>query len=136
MVNPETSPARAAARQAAEDAALAACFEAARGEPQALPDGFLAAVLEDAARVQAQRSRPRPAAAAPDGWSWLGGLLRPFGGWPVATGLAGCLAVGLMAGQTDPVARIVASTLWSDAVALEGLATGVDGFFDLAASEG
>lgn len=136
MVNPDMSPARAAARQAAEDAALAACFDAARAEPQTLPDGFLTAVLKDAASVQAQRSRVGTQAAVRRGWPDIGALLRPFGGWSVATGLAGCFALGLVAGQADPVARVVAATIWSDAAALDGLATGVDGFFDLAASEG
>ncbi len=136
MTKAETDATRAArAALRAEEGALAAFFDAARAETPPLPEALVAAVLADAARAAAP-APPRPARARRGARPGLAALLGPLGGWPGATALAGCLAAGLVAGASQPVSDFVGTALWSDALAVEDVAAGVEGFFDLQETEG
>ena len=135
MANPDDDPRAARAALRREEDALAAFFDAARAEPRTPPAALLEAILADARRTAAgagaPAASPAPAGAGPD----LGALLRPLGGWGAATALAGCLALGLVAGSLGAGEDLAAETLWSDPVAALS-ADGIDGFFDLGATEG
>lgn len=77
------------------EAALTTALAAARADDAPSPD-LLARVEADALRLQ-----PVPAVATPKTRS-LGAILRAFGGWPVAAGLAVASAAGLAIGLSAP----------------------------------
>ncbi len=117
-----------------EEGPLAAFFDAARAEPTPLPDALLARILADADAVRppppARPARRRPA------WPGLAALLRPIAGRGAAAALAGCLAVGFLAGSLGAGTDLAADAIWPDYVSIGAVAEGVDGFFDLSAAEG
>lgn len=117
----------------AEEGDLAYFFDAARAAPIEPPPALLRAILADAAAVAgapAPRARRIPLAER------LDALLRPLGGWAGASALAGCLALGLWAGALGTGADMLGGALWADVVTLDNAVDGVDGFFDLAMTEG
>ncbi len=73
-------------------------FAELRAEPAGVPDRLMQAVARDAAAMQ-----PAPAGLAPrpagGGRSWRD-VNAWFSGWPLATGLAACLALGVTVGYT------------------------------------
>lgn len=121
---------------AREEGDLAVFFEAARASEAAPPLAFLNAVLADAADVAADRApvlqperQPRPR-AWPERW------FRPVGGWVGAAALAGCAAVGFVAGTLGTGADLAAMVLTPEAGGLDLASESVTLFFDLDATEG
>jgi hypothetical protein len=124
----------AIAREAGD---LAGFFEAARAAEPAPPMAFLNAVLADAASVAADRTsaeqplqRRSPSRAEASGW------LRPLGGWIGATALAGCAAIGFVAGTLGTGADLAAMVLPPEGASLDLASESVTLFFDLDAAEG
>lgn len=134
MAKPEDDPRARRAAIRSEEGDLAAFFDAARAEPSDVPEALLARILADADAV-------RPLVAAPPrrrrpAWPDLAALLRPLGGWGAAAALAGCLAMGFLAGSIGAGTDLATDAIWPDYVSIEAAADGVDGFFDLTAAEG
>jgi len=115
------------------DDALAPFFAAARDRTPTLPPHRLAAILDDAARVQAERATRPPARRGMPGrlldWLVAPGRLGP------AAALAGCAAVGFAAGLAGG-GELGSAWLWPAQVDVEGAVPAVEAFFDLAAAEG
>lgn len=82
------------------DAELELFFAAARAEPPEMSGRLFAAMMQDAAQVQAQIMAPVAAPAAP--LSFWRRALQTLGGWGVAGGLATAgiagLSIGVLAG--------------------------------------
>lgn len=123
---------------AREEGDLAAFFDAARAAEPAARVAFLDAVLADAAAVAEARAPALPVAPARQrrARSDRGAWLRPLGGWIGATALAGCAALGFVAGALGTGAGITDRLLAAEAAPLDLAAESVTLFFDLDAVEG
>lgn len=97
-----------------DDAALEAAFADLRAATPQAPDGLRAAVLRDAADVQA--GFPRPGVADRPAASPLRVLWATLGGWAGGAALAGAAVAGIAIGaaETGPVASFTASYLATD----------------------
>ena len=118
--------------------ALAAFFDARRAEADVPSARFIETVFADAlaarpapAPALTVRVRDRDRPFAP-----ISAFLQPFGGWGAAAGLAGCLALGFLAGSLGAGSDLAASALWPDLLPVEAGAVALDDFFDLTVTEG
>lgn len=82
------------------DMDLDGLFAQARETRPGLPEGLQAAILADAAAVQAERLAPEPEMPARGGF-WLQ-LRQAVGGWPSLGGLVAASAAGLWIGFAGP----------------------------------
>ena len=112
---------------AADEAALAPFFLAARAGAPEPPLPLLTAILADAADIAAAR---RPAPPAPARPRWRGAVPPVLGGWRGAGALAACAALGFWLGLAGGV-TLDGTTL---ATADDG-ADPVEALFELAAVE-
>jgi hypothetical protein len=83
-----------------KDVDLDGLFAQARADRPGLPGSLQAAILSDAAAVQAEWQAPAPERQARGGF-WLQ-LRQAVGGWPALGGLAAASAAGLWIGFTGP----------------------------------
>ncbi len=83
-----------------KDMDLDGLFAQAREERLGLPESLQAAILADAAAVQAEWQAPEPEKPVRGGF-WLQ-LRQAVGGWPALGGLAAASAAGLWIGFTGP----------------------------------
>jgi hypothetical protein len=121
---------------AREEGDLAAFFEAARALEPTPSQAFVNAVLADAAGVAADRAPLPQPDRQPWPRAWQERWLRPIGGWIGAAALAGCAAVGFVAGTLGTGADLAAVVLAPEAGGLDLASESVTLFFDLDATEG
>lgn len=88
-------------RKPDQDDLLEQAFAAARAEAPRPDAALMARVLDDAARVQAERAPAERGGGAGAGRR-LGDLLRAIGGWPALAGLAAAGLAGVWIGIDPP----------------------------------
>jgi hypothetical protein len=138
MTGPDMAKPDAAVPGSREEGDLAIFFDAARAAEPGPSMAFLNAVLADAASVAAARAASVQAVPARRRGRRLdlAGWLRPLGGWVGATALAGCAALGFVAGALGTGAGLAEPFLAPEAASLDLASESVTLFFDLGAAEG